>query len=169
MKKIKLGFAVGITATLVVIISDMFNYFTNLGSFAWVAFVLWSFTLALGEKEQKETREIKNIVTFLLGLPAGIFLSYVMIWCPELLSGNLIAKYIIVFLANVVAMFFPGRMTYGAFFGISFTFAGLGIGILPDNILNILKIIVISLIFSVIGIVSPYISEFLNKLFSKEN
>ena len=169
MKKIKLSIAVGITAAIVVIISDIFSFFTKFGAFAWVAFILWSFTLAFGEKENNENSRFKNIGTFLLGIPVGIILSCAMIWGPEIFSGNLIVKYIIVFIANVIAMLFPGKMTYGAFFGISFTFAGLGIGILPDSIENILKMIIIMEFFSLIGIMSPYLTGIFNKLFTKEN
>lgn len=168
MKKIKLSVAVGLVATIVVIISDIFNYFTGWGAFAWITFILWSFTLAYLETAKNDDLTIKKIPIFLVGLPIGVALANIMIFVPEYFDGNLIVKYVTVFFANVIALTFPNKMTYGIFCGISFTFAGLGIGIIPNSFENVLKMLTIIITFSILGQLCPVLTNIFNKLLTKK-
>ena len=167
MKNFKLRIAVGIVATIVVIISDVFNYLTGWGSFAWITYILWSFTLAYLETVKNENLSIRQLPVFLIGLPIGIILANVMIFLPEHFGGNLIIKYITVFFSNVIALTFPSNMTYGIFCGISFSFAGFGIGLIPNSFENVMKMFIIIITFSLLGQLCPVLTDLFNKLLNK--
>lgn len=164
MKKYELRVAVGLVATIVVIASDLFNYITGWGSFAWITFILWTFTLAYLETAKEEDLTIKKLPVFLIGLPIGIALANVMIFLPYHYGDNLIIKYLAVFICNVIALSFPSKMAYGIYCGISFTFAGLGIGIMPNSFENVAKMFTIIIVFSLLGQLCPVLTKFFNKL-----
>ena len=87
--------AVGLVAVGVVIVSDLFS-FLSLGTFAWVAFVLWNFT-AKGATQLKKKQMLIRMIS---GLPIGLGLAICMLYVPGLFGNSIVAKYLTVFLCN---------------------------------------------------------------------
>ena len=54
-----------------------------------------------------------------------------------------------------IAVLFPSSMVSGIFFGIGFTFSGLGVELMPDSLGNIVIILAIMVIFSIVGMIAP--------------
>ena len=138
------SFAVGIVAVIVVVISDLFAM-SSLGSFAWIAFILWNFTSKVTDNSSKS----KLLVRLLIGITIGLMLAICMIHIPMLFGNNLIIKYLIVFLCNGVAVLFPGEFVSSIFLGIGFTFSGLGAGIMPNTPKDVLIILAVIISFSI--------------------
>lgn len=154
--------SIGIVGVIVVMISDLIALL-NIGTFAWVAFMLWNFT----SKEECSLNKLKQLFRILLGLPIGLALAICMIHGPKFFGNNIIVKYLIIFLCNGIATLFPGNMIPGIFFGIGLTFSGLGVGLSPDSIENTLLILVIMIIFSTIGICAAWATEKIQTLTNK--
>lgn len=146
--------AVGIVAVIVVAISDLFAML-SLGSFAWVAFILWNFTA----KATDDSSKSKLLIRLLLGIPIGLILAICMIHIPTLFGNNIFVKYLIVFLCNGVAVLFSGKFVPGIFFGIGLTFSGLGAGIMPNTLKDVLIILAVIIGFSTLGMVAAWTSE----------
>ena len=156
-----------ITATLaviVVMISDLFATL-SLGNFAWIVFVLWNYT----SKKTDDSSPISLILKLLIGLPIGIILSIFMIYVPTLFGNNLIIKYLTVFICNGIAVLFPSKFISSIFFGIGLTFSGLGSNILPTSFNNTLIILLVTILFSTLGIIAAWSSEKLHNLNNKKN
>lgn len=160
MKKKVISFvSVGVVAVLVVIISDIVSL-SALGSFAWISFILWNYTA----KTDEQVKKTKLLLRMIFGLPIGLLLAICMIHVPSFLGSNIIAKYLITFLCNGIAVLFPGSMVPGIFFGIGLTFSGLGVGLVPNSIESILIILVIMIGFAIIGMLAAWITEKLQKI-----
>lgn len=153
-EKLVPAFSVGIVAVVVVLLSDLFAKL-SLGSFAWIAFVLWNFTAKAADDSPKS----KLLIRMLIGLPIGLILAIAMIHIPALFGNNIILKYVIVFLCNGVAVLFPGKFVPGIFFGIGLTFSGLGAGIMPNTLKDILVILIVIMSFTTLGMLSAWSSE----------
>jgi len=147
-------FSVGIVAVIVVVISDLVSIFSA-GSFAWIAFVLWNFTAKVNDDSSK----FKILARMLVGLPIGLLLAIGMIHIPTLFENNIVIKYLVVFLCNGIAVLFPGKYVPGIFFGIGLTFSGLGAGIMPNTLNDILLILSVIVGFSAIGMIAAWSSE----------
>lgn len=158
-KKIMPFVAVGLVAVGVIIISDLFSLL-SLGSFAWVSFVLWNFTA----KTDSQMKKSQMLMRMLLGLPVGLILAICMIHIPGSFGNSIVIKYLMVFLCNGIAVLFPVNMVPGIFFGIGLTFSGLGIGIIPDSIVNTLIILGIMAVFSALGMVASWTAEKIQKI-----
>ena len=148
------AFVVGIVAVIVVLISDLVSKFT-LSSFAWIAFILWNFTA----KTSDDSSKLSQLFRMIIGIPVGVLLAICMIHGPTLFSNNIIAKYVIVFLCNGVAMLFPGCIISAIFFGIGLTFSGLGAGLMPNNLESTIKILVLTISFSLLGMIAAWSVE----------
>lgn len=146
--------SVGIVAVIVVAISDLFAML-SLGSFAWIAFILWNFT----SKSSDDSPKSKLLIRMLIGIPIGLILAICMIHIPTLFANNIIIKYLIVFLCNGIAVLFPGKLVPGIFFGIGLTFSGLGAGIMPNTLKDIFIILAVIIIFSILGMLAAWSSE----------
>lgn len=146
--------SVGIVAVIVVAISDLFAML-SLGSFAWIAFILWNFT----SKSSDDSPKSKLLIRMLIGIPIGLILAICMIHIPTLFANNIIIKYLIVFLCNGIAVLFPGKFVPGIFFGIGLTFSGLGAGIMPNTLKDVFIILAVIIIFSILGMVAAWSSE----------
>jgi len=158
-KRILSAFAVGIVAVIVVVISDLFAML-SLGSFAWIAFILWNFTSKVTDDSSKS----ELIVRMLIGIPIGLILAVGMIHIPILFANNIVIKYLIVFLCNAIAVLFPGKFVPGIFFGIGLTFSGLGSGIMPNTLKDFMIILVVIISFCVLGMVAAWSSEKLQNI-----
>ena len=145
---------VGTIAVIVVFISDLVAKIT-LSSFAWIAFILWNFTA----KSSDDSSKLLQISRMILGIPIGILLAICMIHGPALFEDNLIAKYVLVFLCNSVAMLFPGCIISAIFFGIGLTFSGLGAGIMPNDLASTLTILVTINGFALLGMIAAWSVE----------
>ena len=169
MKRLTLACIVGIVASTLVAINDLLNYFTNLGNFAWIAFVIWSFTLARWDEveEDNDTKRMQYFMWRIIGIPLGIILGWAMIFVPTCFDGNLIVKYAMVFIANSTAMLLPSKTTYGIFFGISFVFSGLGIGMIPDSIERAFIMLGIIVIYTLLGTLCPFAVNKIYKIVNK--
>ena len=169
MKRLTLALIVGVVAATLVATADLFSYYSGLGNFAWMAFVIWSFTLARWDEveENDDTKRMEYFFWRIVGLPLGVLLGWAMIFVPTLFDGSLIVKYAMVFIANTTAMLLPSRTTYGIFFGISFVFSGLGAGIMPDTFEKAIVMLGVMVIFMVLGTICPWAVNKLNERLQK--
>lgn len=145
---------VGIVAVIVVAISDLFAML-SLGSFAWIAFILWTFTAKTADNSSKG----KLLIRMLIGIPIGLILAICMIRIPTFFANNIVIKYLIVFLCNGIAVLFPGKFVSGIFLGMGLTFSGLGVGIIPNTLKDALIILFVIISFSILGMVAAWSSE----------
>lgn len=160
MKKRVISFvSVGLVAVAVVLISDIVSL-SALGSFAWISFILWNYTA----KTDTQMKKTKILLRMICGLPIGLGLAICMIHIPSFFGGNVMLKYLVTFLCNGIAVLFPSSMVPGIFFGIGLTFSGLGVGLLPNNIENALIILGVMVAFSIIGMISTWLTEKLQKI-----
>ena len=82
--KLLSALSVGIIAIIVVAISDLVSTL-SIGSFAWIAFVLWNFT----SKVPSNTSKDKQLIQILVGIPIGLTFAIGMIHIPTLFGNNI--------------------------------------------------------------------------------
>ena len=159
--KIKSALSVGIVATIFVFISNIVNNLTKLGTFAWIGFIIWTYSLAVWSKNEDNKKNA--LIWTMIGQPLGVLLALAMIKIPELCNGNILVTYAMVFLANGAAMLLPGKMISGVFLGIAFTFSGLGVVFTINSISSLLILIGIIELFTLLGTLCPYVVNLLTR------
>lgn len=156
------AFVIAIIAGLLVISDGIITgLLKQSGSFTWVAFVSWTVFFGVSVKER-----LKAIVGYIIGFLA----AFMMIELGNLLSFLNINLFVVIALGAALASalinyfcieleraskFFPYSAS-GIFVGMAMTFSGLGIGLSPSNIENIILMLSIILIYGLLGLLSGW-------------
>ena len=164
----KKAITIGIIAGLLVLIDGILvNLMGWSGSFVWVSFFSW--TVFFGATTDERVRAIPGyIIGFLLAvliMRLGTFLNTLFDWTIFKVA---ISSIIATALINYVCIYFEKlKKIYlnsisGIFVGIGLTFSSLGVGLKPDTISNSITMLLIILIYSILGLLSGYITIKIN-------
>ena len=154
-KAIVIAIIAGILVLCDGIITKLLN---QSASFTWIAFVSWTVFFGATIKER-----LKAILGYVLGFFAAIaimqlgnlfsFMNIIGIAFGSILA-TMIINYVCIELERTEKRF-PYSVS-GIFVGISMTFAGVGIGLLPNTITNSILMLSIIVIYGILGLLSGW-------------
>ena len=169
-KIVKLPLIVGLIAAILYCIDSLLGkVLVENGSFMWVAFASWTIFFGV-----KFTDRIKALIGNVIGYSFGVFMFHASGFFAGSIIGIPVAGILFVFIANGVMMLFAHTKKIwldsipGIFMGVFLCFSGVGVKLYPTTWENAFLQLGIILIYSTLGLICGFMTNYLNNLGKKE-